>query len=300
MTALCDFLKLNEIEYFKDEPMSRHTSFRIGGPADYFILPDSKEKLAGIIEFCKNENISFTVIGKGSNLLVSDKGIEGAVLCTSNLNSIILKDNNRIVAEAGVSLASLCSFAKENGLTGLEFAYGIPGSVGGAMVMNAGAYSGEMKDVAVKTTVLDNKGNMLDIVGKDMRLSYRNSIFKAQNLTVLSSEFLLKPDKKEEICARMDDFLSRRKSKQPLEYPSAGSVFKRPEGYFAGALIEENNLKGVSVGGAQVSEKHAGFIINKNAATCSDVKTLIVKIQDKILKNNGVKLETELIFKGRE
>ena len=300
MTALLKLLDENEIEYFVNEPMSRHTSFHIGGCADLFVLPESIHSLSRIIELCKEESIPFLVIGKGSNLLVSDKGIEGVVICTKKMNKISLSENGEITAQSGVSLASLCTFARDNGLSGLEFAYGIPGSVGGAVFMNAGAYGGEMKDVAIKSTVLLSNGEIKDIEGEDMRLSYRNSVFKQKGYTVLSVTVALRKDIKEEITARMDDYMTRRKTKQPLEYPSGGSVFKRPEGYFAGALIEENGFKGYSVGGAQVSEKHAGFIVNKGNATCSDVKTLIVKIQDKIYKNNGVRLETELIFKGRE
>jgi UDP-N-acetylmuramate dehydrogenase len=197
-------------------------------------------------------------------------------------------------------LAQVCTFAKNNGLSGLEFAYGIPGSVGGAMVMNAGAYGGEMKDVAFSALILNQQGETEEINREKMELSYRNSIFKKKNYTVIGAVFELKEDSEEEIGAKMDDYINRRKTKQPLEYPSGGSVFKRPEGYFAGALIEENGFKGVSVGGAQVSEKHAGFIVNKGNATCNDVKELIKMIQDKVLRNNGVRLETELIFKGRE
>ncbi len=300
MTALLKFLDENKIEYLKDEPMSRHTSFRIGGNADLFITPDSNDKLTGVIDICKEDKIPFTVIGKGSNLLVSDKGIEGAVICTKLMDKIELLSDGKVNAQCGVSLASLCTFARDNGLSGLEFAYGIPGSVGGAIFMNAGAYGGEMKDVALSAVVLTQSGEIAEISGDDMRLSYRNSIFKQKNHTVLSISVALKADSKEDITARMDDYMNRRKTKQPLEYPSAGSVFKRPEGYFAGALIEENGFKGYSEGGAQVSEKHAGFIVNKGNATCNDVKKLIVKIQDTVYKANGVNLETELIFKGRE
>lgn len=300
MTALEKFLKENKIEYLKEESMSRHTSFRIGGNADFFITPDSIEKLTGVISICKENKIPFTVIGKGSNLLVSDKGIDGAVICTKLMDKILDLSGGKITAQCGASLASLCTFARDMGLSGLEFAYGIPGSVGGAIFMNAGAYGGEMKDVAESATVLTKSGEIKEIKGDDMRLSYRNSVFKQKDYTVLSVTFALKDDKKQEITARMDDYMNRRKTKQPLEYPSGGSVFKRPEGYFAGALIEENGFKGYTEGGAQVSEKHAGFIVNKGGATCNDVKKLIVKIQDKVYKQNGVKLETELIFKGRE
>ncbi len=300
MTALEKFLKENKIEYLKEEPMSRHTSFRIGGNADFFITPDSIDKLSGVISVCKENKIPFTVIGKGSNLLVSDKGIDGAVICTKLMDKILDLSGGKITAQCGASLVSLCTFARDMGLSGLEFAYGIPGSVGGAIFMNAGAYGGEMKDVTESATVLTKNGEIKEIAGDDMRLSYRNSIFKQKDYTVLSVTVALKADKSRNITARMDDYMNRRKTKQPLEYPSGGSVFKRPEGYFAGALIEENGFKGYTEGGAQVSEKHAGFIVNKGGATCSDVKKLIVKIQDKVYKQNGVKLETELIFKGRE
>ncbi|MEE0840839.1 MAG: UDP-N-acetylmuramate dehydrogenase [Acutalibacteraceae bacterium] len=300
MTAFENLLIENKIEYLKDEPMSRHTSFRIGGNAQYFVLPMDDSQLSFVIDYCRKNEIPFTVIGKGSNLLVSDKGIEGAVICTLNMDTLTLLDNERIFAGAGVGLASLCTFARDNELSGLEFAYGIPGSVGGAMIMNAGAYGGEIKDVAVSACVLDENLTVRVIEGEAMELSYRSSVFKKRNLTVIGAYFKLKKDSREEITARMEDYMGRRLSKQPLEYPSGGSVFKRPEGHFAGALVEQNGFKGVSIGGAQVSEKHAGFIINKGNATCSDVTGLIAKIQDTVYKNNGVRLEPELIFKGRE
>ncbi len=300
MTAFENYLNENQIEYLKDEPMSRHTSFRIGGNARFFVLPVDDSQLSLVFDYCRKAQIPFTVVGKGSNLLVSDKGIEGAVICTLKMDTLTLLDNNEIFAGAGVGLASLCTFARDNGLSGLEFAYGIPGSVGGAMFMNAGAYGGEMKDVAVSACVLDENLNAYLIEGQNMELSYRSSIFKKKNLTVIGAYFRLNKDKKEDITARMEDYMGRRLAKQPLEYPSGGSVFKRPEGYFAGALVEQNGFKGVSLGGAQVSEKHAGFIVNKGNATCSDVKGLIAKIQDTVYKNNGVRLEPELIFKGIE
>ncbi len=300
MTAFENHLIENKIEYLKDEPMSRHTSFRIGGNAQYFVLPGDDSQLSFIIDYCRKNEIPFTIVGKGSNLLVSDKGIEGAVICTLNIDTLTLFDNEIIFAGAGVGLASLCNFARDNGLSGLEFAYGIPGSVGGAMVMNAGAYGGEMKDCALSACVLDENLTVRIIEGEAMELSYRSSVFKKKNLTVIGAYFKLKKDSREKITARMDDYMGRRLSKQPLEYPSAGSVFKRPEGHFAGALVEQNGFKGVSIGGAQVSEKHAGFIVNKGNATCSDVKGLIAKIQDTVYKNNGVRLEPELIFKGIE
>ncbi len=300
MTAFEGFLIDNKIKYLKNEPMSRHTSFHIGGNAQYFVLPDDEKALIGVIDFCKKSDIPITLIGKGSNLVVSDYGIDGVVICTLNMNSIAFSENGEIFASSGVSLAALCTFARDNSLSGLEFAYGIPGSVGGAMFMNAGAYGGEMKDVAVSALCLDENLNTLLIEGDDMCLAYRSSIFKKKGLFILGAYFKLKEDKKEEITARMNDYMGRRKSKQPLEYPSAGSVFKRPEGYFAGALIEKNGFKGFSVGGAQVSEKHAGFIINKGNATCSDVKNLVEIIREKVQKEDGVLLQPELIFIGKD
>ena len=293
------FCKTEKIEYLTDEPMSLHTSFHIGGNADLFISPQTKEQFFTLVEFLKGENVPFMIIGRGSNLVVSDDGIEGAVISLSALNKICFNQEGDVCADAGASLAAVCTFARDNNLSGLEFAYGIPGSVGGAMVMNAGAYGGEMKDVAVSCTVHDEAGNVIEIPLEKMELSYRNSIFKKRSLTVLDAVFRLKADKKEQISAKMDDFMNRRKTKQPLEYPSAGSVFKRPEGYFAGALIEENGFKGYGVGGAQVSEKHAGFIINTGNATCKDVKNLVEIIRQKVMEKNGVLLQTELIFVGR-
>ena len=293
------FCEREKIEYLLNEPMKLHTSFHIGGNADLFIIPETEEKLCALISFLKQENVPFMIIGRGSNLVVSDSGIEGAVVSLSALGGICLDADRYIYAAAGASLAAVCTFARDNCLSGLEFAYGIPGSVGGAMVMNAGAYGGEMKDVAVSARVLDENGNVTEMPLEDMELSYRNSAFKKRGLTVLGATFKLKAAQKREITEAMDDFMNRRKTKQPLEYPSAGSVFKRPEGYFAGALIEKNGFKGVSVGGAQVSEKHAGFIINTGNATCCDVKALVEKIQQRVMKEDGVPLHTELIFVGR-
>ena len=293
------FCQKEKIQYVKDEPMKLHTSFRIGGNADLFITPESEEKLCRLLSVLKENGVPYMILGRGSNLVVSDLGIEGAVVSLSAINQVCLKDDSRVYAGAGASLASLCTFARDNCLSGLEFAYGIPGSVGGAMVMNAGAYGGEMKDAVLSARVLLPSGSIKVINKDEMELSYRSSIFKKEKLIVLSAEFSLLKKDKEEITAQMDDYMNRRKEKQPLEYPSGGSVFKRPEGYFAGALIEKNGFKGVSVGSAQVSVKHAGFIINTGNATCKDVKELIEKIQQKVMESDGVSLETELIFVGR-
>ncbi len=296
--ALFDLLEVTKTEYRENEPMCEHTSFKIGGKADIFIMPAATCVLAKIIALLDCEKISYFILGKGSNLLVSDKGIEGVVISLNKLDGIKVTDNE-IIAEAGASLMAVCIAARNAGLSGLEFAYGIPASVGGVMFMNAGAYGGEMADVVKCAEYVDVEGNIETIQKEDMDLGYRKSVFKKGGKIVTSVTFKLTEDNSQEIKNRMDDYMSRRRSKQPLEYPSAGSTFKRPEGYFAGALIEKNNLKGVTVGGAQVSEKHAGFVINCGNATCEDVKMLMKKVQETVLKSDGVLLEPEVIFVGR-
>ena len=237
-------------------------------------------------------------MGNGSNLLVSDGGIEGAVISLAGINGIS-SDGEKITCGAGAMLSSVCLKALSLSLTGLEFAYGIPGTAGGALYMNAGAYGGQMADVIESAECLTASGEIKTLKKEDMQLGYRSSVFKNGGLIIISLTLALKKGDKTEIKAEMDDLLNRRKQKQPLEYPSAGSTFKRPEGYFAGALIEKNGLKGLTVGGAQVSEKHAGFVINRGGATAADVKALIGKIQKKVFENDGVMLEPEVIFTGR-
>ena len=287
------------IKIKKDEPMKNHTSFKIGGCADYFVECSSLEELKIIIKKAKQLNMPFFILGKGSNLLVSDKGIKGVVICLNSLDTVTV-NGEEIIASAGASLAQVCTTACQNSLTGLEFAYGIPGTVGGALYMNAGAYGGEMSQVVVSAEYIDCDGEIKTIESKDMQLGYRTSIFKTGNMVITSVKFKLKKGDCKQIKNSMDDYMSRRKDKQPLEYPSAGSTFKRPQGNFAGALIEKNNLKGFSVGGAKVSEKHAGFVINYNNATCEDVRKLMESIKETVLKNDGVELEPEVIFVGKE
>lgn len=291
--------QIKKIEYAKNEPMKNHTTFKIGGPADYLVSVSSKEQLTEVIALAKQCLIPFMILGKGSNVLVSDKGIEGVVITLSGMDEITV-NSNEITAGAGASLASVCVKALENSLTGLEFAYGIPGSVGGGLYMNAGAYGGEMSQVTLSAEYVDFDGNIGVIDAKDMLLGYRTSIFKRDNKVITSVKFRLAKGEQSEIKAKMDDFICRRKSKQPLEYPSAGSTFKRPEGHFAGALIEKCGLKGTAVGGAKVSEKHAGFVINSSGATGEDVLNLIKKVQKTVFENENVKLEPEIIFIGRE
>ncbi len=293
------FCNDNKIPFKKDEMMCNHTSFKIGGKADFFVECKSFDCLKAIIKAVRESNMPYFILGKGSNLLVSDKGIRGVVISLCGLDEITVTGDT-VTVGAGVTLAKLCMVALDNLLTGLEFAYGIPGSVGGALYMNAGAYGGEMSQVVVSATVLDKNGEIKEIPLEDMKLSYRTSIFKTNGDIILSVKFSLKKGDKAEIKAKMDDFMSRRKDKQPLEFGSAGSTFKRPKGYFAGTLIEQNNLKGTIVGGAMVSEKHAGFVINYNNATANDVLSLMEKIKATVLENDGVLLEPEVIFVGEE
>ena len=296
--ALADFLENENIEYRQNEPMRAHTTFKIGGEADIFIIPASPAALIYAVKKCNELEIPYFILGNGSNLLVSDGGIEGAVISLSGINSII-SDGEKITCGAGAMLSSVCLKALSLSLTGLEFAYGIPGTAGGALYMNAGAYGGQTADVIESAECLTATGEIKTLKKEDMRLGYRSSVFKKGGLIIISLTLALKKGDKTEIKAEMDDLLNRRKQKQPLEYPSAGSTFKRPEGYFAGALIEKNGLKGLTVGGAQVSEKHAGFVINRGGATAADVKALIKKIQKKVFENDGVMLEPEVIFTGR-
>ena len=293
------FCNQENIEVKQNEIMKNHTSFKIGGGCDYFVMPKTVAELKNVICKLRELEIPYFILGKGSNLLVSDKGICGAVVSMMCLCDITV-NGNEITAAAGASVANLCTTALNNSLSGLEFAYGIPGSVGGGLYMNCGAYGGQFSDMVVRAEYLTEDGEIKTIDVEDMRLGYRTSIFKENNGIVLSATFKLKPDDASEIKARMDDFMDRRITKQPLEYPSAGSVFKRPVGYFAGALIEKNNLKGVKFGGAEVSVKHAGFIINTNNATATDVKTLMAKIQSIVKEKDGVDLEPEIIFVGRQ
>ncbi|MBR7060972.1 MAG: UDP-N-acetylmuramate dehydrogenase [Eubacterium sp.] len=286
--------KLN-IEYLENEPMSLHTTFKIGGNARLVVMPKSEEDISAIIRACNEYKTRFIVVGNGSNLLVSDNGINACViLLGKDFSDVRLIDETTIFAQAGAGLMKVCRIALENGLSGLEFAYGIPGSCGGAAFMNAGAYGGEMKDVLFKCSHIDKFGNKGALEGDELKLAYRHSAYY-DNECVITGLFLkLKKGDKADIKAKMEDLLQRRKDKQPLEYPSAGSTFKRPEGYFAGALIEECGLKGASKGGAQVSEKHAGFVINKGGAKCKDVLDLCDYVSKTVEKEKGVKLEMEI------
>lgn len=277
-----------------DEPMKLHTTFRIGGPAKYFVIPETKEEVKEIIACCKNADMPYYILGNGSNLLVSDKGYEGVVIqIFKNMNQITL-DGDTITSQAGAILSSVANKALDAGLTGFEFAAGIPGTLGGACVMNAGAYGGEMKDVLVSVTVLTPEGDFLTIPKEELELGYRTSIIAKKNYIVLEAKIKLTKGEKEAIKARMDELKVQRTTKQPLEYPSAGSTFKRPVGYFAGKLIQDAGLRGFQVGGAQVSEKHCGFVINKDQATAADVAELMRQVSLKVKEQFGVELEAEV------
>ncbi len=300
MKYLTDILNSKNITYVCNEPMSAHTTFKIGGAADILITVRTIDELQTTVNACKASDIPVMILGNGSNLLVSDNGIEGAVITLDGDFKEITVDGDTITSGAGAKLSRLCSVALENSLTGLEFAYGIPGSVGGAMYMNAGAYGGEMKDVALSVTALTPDGEIREVPAEELQLGYRTSVFKTNGDIILFSKYKLEQGDQAAIKAKMDDVMDRRKTKQPLEFPSAGSVFKRPEGAFAGTLIEQCGLKGKTVGGAQVSEKHAGFIINIGGATCDDVMGLVKLVQDTVKAETGYFLEREIIRTGRE
>lgn len=282
-----------------NELMSRHTTFRVGGEAACLIKVSDSRELSKIITFLKQTEHDFFVLGNGSNLLVSDNGYDGVVLKLEGEFSEIHTDGLKLVSGAGVSLAKAAKTAMEEGLTGMEFASGIPGTLGGAIVMNAGAYDGEMKQIVKEVTVMDQEGNILVLDNETMEFGYRTSVIKNRPFIVLSAELMLQEGKREEIKAKMDDFAERRREKQPLEYASAGSTFKRPEGYFAGKLIMDAGLRGFSIGGAQVSEKHCGFIINTGNASATDISELIAEVQDRVKEQFGVMLEPEVIRIGQ-
>lgn len=292
-----NFAEILGCEAHKYEPLSKHTTFKIGGVADTYVKVTSLSKLSTILKECRESDIDYMIIGNGSNILASDDGYRGVVIrLDGDFRKIALVDGDTVYCGAGATLAALCKFALNNGLSGLEFAWGIPGSVGGAVFMNAGAYGGEMKDVVYSVNHLTKNGEAGRTERDGLQFGYRASVYRKNNAIITGATFKLRKDNPTDIRARMDDFLGRRSSKQPLEYPSAGSVFKRPEGAYAGALIEQCGLKGHAHGGAQVSEKHAGFIINRANANANDVKSLIREVQTKVYDETGYNLECELII----
>lgn len=285
-------------EVLFDEPMSRHTTFKIGGPAKYFAKPCCEAEIVKIIEVCKLYDVEYFVCGNGSNLLVSDDGFDGLIICISNDMSDITIDGDIIVAKAGAKLSSVGRIALDNCLTGFEFASGIPGCVGGAVYMNAGAYGGEIKDCIVSARVMDKNGNIRTLNNEELGLSYRHSTVMEEELIVIEATFKLSKGEQENILSRMKELSESRRTKQPLEYPSAGSTFKRPVGYFAGKLIEDAGLKGYSVGDIEVSKKHSGFVINKGSGTAKDFIKLTDDVKEKVLKEFGVLLELEVKLLG--
>ena len=307
LNNISEFIPAERIKY--NEPLASHTSFNIGGPADVFVTVENEEELAKAINFAKAENIRYFLLGNGSNVLASDEGFRGIIIKLAGdfLNASV--DGEIIKAGAGITLSKLAGLAMNSSLTGLEFASGIPGTLGGALFMNAGAYGGEMKQIVTKVKVLKNIptandtdcegcGAIIELTGEEMQFGYRHSILKEKNYIALSCEMKLEKGDKETIASYMRELALKRKEKQPLEYPSAGSAFKRPEGYFAGELIEDAGLGGYTVGGAQVSEKHKGFVINKGGASAKDVKELIDYVIKTVKEKDNVTLEPEVLFLG--
>ncbi|MGN1117221.1 MAG: UDP-N-acetylmuramate dehydrogenase [Acutalibacteraceae bacterium] len=295
MNTFYDCVKSRGIEIIKDEPLKNHTTFKIGGNAKYFVLPADENEIISVLEEAEKHKERVLVLGNGSNMLISDNGFDGVVIYIGEkMSEISFIDETTVKAQAGALLVSVCRKAQAQSLSSMERLYGIPGSVGGGLYMNAGAYGSEMKDVVLSAEYIYKNKQLCNIELDDMDLSYRHSFFSDKKYIITSVTFRLKKSDKAEIKALMDEYMQKRRDKQPVEYPSAGSVFKRPEGYFAGALIEQSGLKGRKIGGAQVSEKHAGFIINTGGATQSDVSELIGLCQKTVFEKTGVKLETEI------
>ncbi len=292
---LIEYIDKKGYIYTKCASMKNYTTFKIGGPCKLLITPFNSSQIKDIILQCKNMDIKYYILGRGSNLLIDDSGIDGVVIFLGNkFSNISLINDNTIQCDSGTPLAKLCYFAYQNGLSGLEFAWGIPGSVGGAIYMNAGAYGGEIKDVISKSYHFDLNGELGCFDVEQLNLSYRRSIYSNKNYCITKSFFVLQKKDKQEIKLLMDDIISRRIQKQPIEYPSAGSIFKRPKGSYAGYLISECGLKGYRIGGAMVSDKHAGFIINYDNASCNDVLRLIDHIKETVLLKTGYELECEV------
>lgn len=287
-------------ELLLEEPMAKHTSFRIGGPADVLAQPADEAELAALLKRAAEHAVPVTLIGNGSNLLVRDKGIRGLVIKLSNSFSDMKALGNELTFGSGISLAMASKKAASLSLSGLEFAVGIPGTIGGAVYMNAGAYDGEMAKVVTSVRVMDREGKISELKASELAFAYRHTALQNSGLIVTSVTCVLQPDEADAIAAKMADFSQRRISKQPLELPSAGSMFKRPPGYFAGTLIDQTGLKGYTVGGAQVSTKHAGFVVNVGGATAQDVLQLISDVQSKVFAAHGVRLEPEVLVLGEE
>jgi len=283
---------------YTNEPMKKHTTFRIGGPADYYVIPESESQIAAAVKVCRAIGEPYYILGNGSNLLVGDKGYRGVILQIFKNYNRITVNSQEMKVQAGALLSKAAKTALDYGLSGLEFAAGIPGTVGGAAVMNAGAYGGEIKDVLESVTVLTRQGDILTLSRAELEMGYRTSIIEKKKYIVLETRLILQKKTKEEISARMETLKEQRTGKQPLEYPSAGSTFKRPQGHFAGKLIMDSGLRGFSVGGAQVSEKHCGFVINKGDATAEDVRNLMNEVIKRVAEKFEITLEPEVKMLG--
>lgn len=295
---ISEYLDISRI--IKDAPMKEHTSFKVGGNTALLIMPQSIDELLFVISVCKLHNVKYYILGNGTNLIVKDSGYDGVIIKLSEFFNKISIEGNRITAQAGALISAVSAKAAQNALSGLEFASGIPGTVGGAIVMNAGAYGGEMSQVVERVKAFDSEGNIVELTEAELKFSYRNSIFQERPYIVLEAEMKLENGDMEIIKNTMKDFTERRTKKQPLSYPSAGSIFKRPEGYYAGKLIEEAGLKGLALGGARVSPLHAGFIINEGNATSEDIIDLIAVVQSTVNEKFNVMLEPEVKILGSD
>lgn len=283
---------------FTQEPLARHTTFRIGGPAEVLVMPTTQEQIIEVVRFAAEQDVALRVLGLGSDLLVSDSGVGGITLKLAENFSAITPDGSKIRVQAGATNAAVAQTALAHSLAGYEFASGIPGTVGGAAIMNAGAYGGEFRDVATRLVCLTKEGHVVELRSYEAQWGYRRSVMDREGMVVLEAELQLRPDDPSDIRDRMEDLRERRESKQPLEMPSAGSTFKRPVGYFAGKLIQDAELRGFTIGGAQVSQKHTGFIVNTGTATAEDVRALIVAVQERVYDRFGVSLHPEVRFWG--
>ncbi|EJT6665198.1 UDP-N-acetylmuramate dehydrogenase [Clostridium perfringens] len=304
MNQYMEFYKLlgefyNEEDITVDSPMSEHIYFRVGGPADILVTPVNEEQVVNTLKLCREYNVPYFILGNGSNILVKDGGISGVVIKFNKLNKITT-EGNCVIAQSGALLKDVSKAALENNLRGFEFACGIPGSIGGAVFMNAGAYDGEMAHVIKSARVIDENCNIKNLTKEELELGYRSSIVMKKGYVVIEATVELESGEYASIKDKIDDLTNKRESKQPLEYPSAGSTFKRPEGYFAGKLIQDSGLKGFSIGGAAVSEKHSGFVINKGGATAKDVLDVIAHVQKTVKENFDVELHTEVRIIGRD
>ena len=295
ISDLISFLNANNYSFLENEPLKKHTSFKIGGNAEVYVMPETEEQIKELMLKCDEFQLKYYLLGNGTNVLFSDDTYNGVIISTiEKFNGIRQLSETTFECDAGVKLTTLCNYALKNSFTGFECLYGIPGTVGGAIITNAGAYGGEVSDVIVEVNHIDNKGNFGSLIGEEIDFSYRHSAYETNGYTICSAVFVCEKGNKDEIKAKMDELIGRRREKQPLEFGSAGSTFKRPKGGYAAALIEQAGLKGTCVGDAEVSTKHSGFVINKGKATCNDVLELIDIIKKKVYETSGIMLECEV------